>query len=197
MTLNQIKALRCAADVLADGIRECADLIIGDRLPPKHHHRYNAAFYRKIVRSSKALHKRLTDYLTSYERALQKLASRPDAPDRDSDAYWDGFDGPTGYVCKTVAEELILNLMVEDAHEVFMQDPEHRDIAGVTEEEAGDDDLGAYGLLFEDCDFELLYDGAQDGVESEDSPAARQLCYVNLEFKDWFKCFHTSGSKTK
>jgi hypothetical protein len=53
-----------------------------------------------------------------------------------------------------------------------------------------DEGWGDYeDLVFEDVDFELLYDPAWDGIEDPDSDVARQEGMANLHPKDWFKPF--------
>ena len=46
--------------------------------------------------------------------------------------------------------------------------------------------------VFEDTDFELLYDPAWDGIEDPDSDIARQTGMAHLYPKDWFKAFRSN-----
>lgn len=47
----------------------------------------------------------------------------------------------------------------------------------------------ARDLLFEDFDFQLLYNPALDGIEDPDGPVDRQLHFAWLHPRDWFRTF--------
>ncbi len=84
-------------------------------------------------------------------------------------------DAPT---LRCVADEIALHVIIEQA--------------GAWLETRGEVDEGwdVYeDCVFEDVDFELLYDPAWDGIEDPDSDLARQEGMANLHPKDWFKPF--------
>lgn len=87
-------------------------------------------------------------------------------------------DSPT---LRCLADEMALHVIIEKA--------------GAWLETRGelDEGWGAYeDRVFEDTDFELLYDPAWDGIEDLDSDVARHEGMANLHPKDWFKPFRTA-----
>ena len=84
-------------------------------------------------------------------------------------------DSPT---LRCLADEMALHIIIEQA--------------GAWLETQGEPDEG-WGLyedcVFEDTDFELLYDPAWDGIEDRDSDVARREGMANLHPDDWFKPF--------
>ncbi len=84
-------------------------------------------------------------------------------------------DAPT---LRCLADEMALHVIIEKA--------------GAWLETRGelDEGWGDYEeRVFEDTDFELLYDPAWDGIEDPDSDVARQGGMANLHPKDWFNPF--------
>jgi hypothetical protein len=81
---------------------------------------------------------------------------------------------------RCLAEELALHTIIEHA--------------GVWLEIRGEHDEGWERYedeVFEDTDFEFLYDPAWDGIESHESDVTRALGMANLHPDDWFKPFRT------
>ena len=74
-----------------------------------------------------------------------------------------------------VAEELAAHLLIQQAGAVLEQDGHAADF-GLLEE-----------YLFEDLDFEFLYDNSSDGIER--SAVAETIGMENLPFADWFERF--------
>jgi hypothetical protein len=86
-----------------------------------------------------------------------------------------GTDAPA---LRCLADEMALHVIIEHAG-VWLED--HGEL---------DEGWGDYeDRVFEDVDFELLYDPAWDGIEDPDSDVARQEGMANLHPKDWFKPF--------
>lgn len=87
-----------------------------------------------------------------------------------------GTDHPA---LRCTADELALNMLMEEA-DVWL-----------TEVEAGPaGDWGGYiDSVFEDTDFEMLYDPSMDGIEDGDGGVAVYLQPANLHPDDWFKPF--------
>lgn len=82
----------------------------------------------------------------------------------------------------SVAEELAAHILIQEA-------------IGVLEGEGEEADFGAFEQeLFEDLDFEMLYDNAYDGIE--ETAFAEELGVVNLAFADWFTSFGSPDSDT-
>lgn len=82
-----------------------------------------------------------------------------------------------------VAEELAAHLVIREAGGLLAA---HREEEG--RGDAGADFGGVYELLFEDIDFEWLYDEQMDGFE-HDEEAVRQLGIAHLAFEQWFEPF--------
>jgi len=79
---------------------------------------------------------------------------------------------------RCLADEMALHVIIEHAG-VWLED--HGEL---------DEGWGIYEeCVFEDTDFELLYDPAWDGIEDPDSDIARPEGMANLHPKDWFKPF--------
>lgn len=91
-----------------------------------------------------------------------------------------------------VAEEMMLSAVIDEADYV------HNDVWGLPEEELGDEEperilleqLGDY--VFEDLDFQWLWDHAADGIQ--DSDVGRMLGMGNLNVSEWFKPFIRRGN---
>lgn len=82
-----------------------------------------------------------------------------------------------------VAEELAAHLVIREADGLLLA---QRDQAGLQDSET---DFGAvYELLFEDIDFEWLYQEDMDGVET-DTDAINDLGIAHLAFEEWFEPF--------
>jgi len=78
-----------------------------------------------------------------------------------------------------VAEELALRILIERASELL-------------EDDGIDADFGAFeDVIYQDIDFEYLYEPDMDGIE--DSEAGAELRIVNLHFSDWFKPFDNAS----
>lgn len=82
-----------------------------------------------------------------------------------------------------VAEELAAHLVIEEAEALLKADREERG-EGDTEVDFG----ALYELMFEDTDFEWLYDPEMDGIE-RDAVAMAELGIGNLAFERWFSPF--------
>ncbi len=82
---------------------------------------------------------------------------------------------PTAIPLSCVAEELAADVLIREAEALLDQ-------RGV---KANFDDL--YDALFEDLDFEYLYDDAYDGIEKDD--IAETMGITNLAFADWYTRF--------
>lgn len=82
-----------------------------------------------------------------------------------------------------VAEELASHLVLQKAKAILTAPA---DLRGLSDVRA--DFTPVYDLLFEDLDFEMLYDPALNGIEGH--PIAEHLLtVVNLRFEDWFEPF--------
>lgn len=81
-----------------------------------------------------------------------------------------------------VAEELAAYSLIQVATGILETTDEETDFNAFKE------------LLFEDIDFELLYDNAFDGIE--ETQLAEKLGIANLAFADWFTSFGSPGSDT-
>lgn len=84
-------------------------------------------------------------------------------------------DAPT---LRCLADEMALHVIIEHAG-AWLENQGELDEGWVNYEDR----------VFEDTDFELLYDPAWDGIEDPDSDVARQGGMANLHPKDWFKPF--------
>ena len=82
-----------------------------------------------------------------------------------------------------VAEELAAHLVIQEAEGLLSLDREER---GKRREEIYLGDL--YEMMFEDIDFEWLYDPEMDGIE-RDAVATAELGIGNLAFERWFSPF--------
>lgn len=78
------------------------------------------------------------------------------------------------------AEELAAHILIEEAEALL-------EMKGI---EADFGDL--YDMLFEDVDFEFLYEGAHDGIETTE--LAEEMGIVHLDFESWFERFGLSKS---
>lgn len=91
-----------------------------------------------------------------------------------------------------VAEEMMLSAVIDEATYV------HNDVWELPEEERGEEeperivlkDLEDY--VFEDLDFQWLWDHAADGIQ--DSDVGRTLGMGNLNVRDWFEPFIRRGN---
>jgi hypothetical protein len=82
-----------------------------------------------------------------------------------------------------VAEEIAVHLVIQEAEAMLRTVRTER---GQSEEGIEFGDL--YELMFEDIDFEWLYDPEMDGIE-HDAAAAAELGIGNLVFERWFSPF--------
>lgn len=80
----------------------------------------------------------------------------------------------------SVAEELAAYLLIQQAESSLELDGVQADFASFEDE------------LFEDLDFELLYDDAYDGIEA--TAIADEIGMANLAFADWFTRFGSPDS---
>ena len=79
---------------------------------------------------------------------------------------------------RCLADEMALHIIIEQAG------------AWLETQGEPDEDWGLYeDCVFEDTDFELLFDPAWDGIEDPESDVARSKGMTNLHPKDWFKPF--------
>jgi hypothetical protein len=76
--------------------------------------------------------------------------------------------------------ELALHAIVSEAEALILADPEMDDAAAANFNEFR-------ATAFEDSDYEMLFDGAGDGIEDSTDPKSY---VVNLRFSDWFKPFN-------
>lgn len=74
-----------------------------------------------------------------------------------------------------VAEELAASILIQEAEALLEERGEAADFEAF------------YDSLFEDTDFEYLFDDAYDGIEKTD--LAETMGMTNLAFADWFKRF--------
>lgn len=82
-----------------------------------------------------------------------------------------------------VTEELAAHLVIQQAETLLAAEREER------EESAEGIDFGdLYELMFEDIDFEWLYDAEMDGIE-HDAIAVAELGIGNLAFERWLSPF--------
>lgn len=82
-----------------------------------------------------------------------------------------------------VAEELAAHLLLEEA-------------AGLLKEEGIDAEFGGFeDWFFEDLDFEYLYVGAYDGIETSTIGEVMGIGY--LAFEDWFRPFGASDTSAR
>lgn len=82
-----------------------------------------------------------------------------------------------------VAEEFAAHLVIEEAKGLLAADRQERGL-----DDEGIDFGGAYELMFEDTDFEWLYDPEMDGVE-RDPTLVSELGVAHLDFEKWFTPF--------
>ncbi|MCL6613814.1 MAG: hypothetical protein K6U03_04215 [Firmicutes bacterium] len=80
------------------------------------------------------------------------------------------------WTLNSVAEEMAMAAIIKQAESLA----EQKDI--------GFDSNYLYDGLFEDVDFELLFEPEMDGIE-DDKVINRIMRYANLCFEDWFKPF--------
>lgn len=77
-----------------------------------------------------------------------------------------------------VAEEVAAHILLQEAEALLAQSGVAADYSDFRQS------------LFEDLDFELIYEDAVDGIESGD--VAETLGIANLAFADWFTRFGSS-----
>lgn len=157
-----LKSSLIVTGIVQDAVNddECLDSVIDyGFLPAKHRLHYSPAFLRAFA------------MLVSI--AGRKVASQ----------------GEEALTC--TAEEIAFSAIYKVASDAFSKKPffwTRNDRPNKGERRAGAlSDF--YSLANEDRDFEMLFDGAQDGIEDDDGPVARRLGFVNLGIKNWFDPF--------
>jgi hypothetical protein len=134
------------------------DTSMADDLPRKHLRRYNRSFARHFLVCTVAVAQKIR------EPGLHFLAC--------------------------TAEELALHAIINEAEGLALAEAEIEAAEGRQEAAAEAERAASFSefraAAYEDWDFEMLFDGAYDGVEDSTDPRAD---VVNLHFADWFTPF--------
>lgn len=95
-------------------------------------------------------------------------------------------------IATCTADEIALHIVFEDAEAMYTDGFLDWDWIEALPERPDDDDFFVVKeILFEDFDFESLYDPAMDGAEDPESELSKRAGIANLHPRDWFKPFRS------
>ena len=177
---HQARLLLAAVEELETDIEMTRDELSDAETPEARHEAFESMISGGIL-PRKHLLRYDTEFLRDFDLCLESVAFKLVSP-RSEHLGCTGEElalaAVFGHLDYVIDEELIGEKILEQTKCVASRE----DI----KEEMND----LHSMMIEDADYEILFDDAMDGLESDDSPVARQLGFANLEFKDWFVPFN-------